>query len=282
MIPLKVVTEMCVEKQFLGIRHVAWFVLLLFAIYRPVHAHDLSRNLANDSICNSDSCGLICAATMPTIRSILKSHNIKGVFSLLGYAVAVGVTFWTSNSPWAGLAVIFLAVLFNLYLFWPQIKLLRIVHPKNSVLESLGWLYVFGLASVALVLTGFFNLYLSLKKPGRLTDLEFSQPYLSDKYIRLADLADAHEVIEGRVFNECWIYGPAVVFLQRYNTVGECEFDGSTEELLTVVQPNDKIAKGVITIRDSRFMKCHFVYVSFYATPSEIEMLRKGFREQPR
>jgi hypothetical protein len=154
---------------------------------------------------------------------------------------------------------------------------LKIIHPKNAVVESAAWLYVFGVASCAVLLFGLVNLYLSTAhEPGRLTNVELSEPYLSNKYVRLAEIADVNGVIEGRVFRDCWIYGPAVVYLERDVEISYSDFDGPFDQIFTPVVPNTRYSRGQMTVRDCKFTRCRFIRISFLATEQAINGWRKS------
>ena len=209
---------------------------------------------------------------MPNLRSFLKSRNAKGFFALLGYGAAVAATLWTSERPELATGTLALAIVLNIYLFWPQITMMGINHPKNAVIESPKWLYIFGVAAILLVILGLVNLYHSIGlQQSKATEADLRQPYLSNKYVKLADIADANGVIEGRVFRDCWLYGPAVVFLNMHNDVSYSYFDGSVETIFTKVTPTDMVGRGVIILRDCELTRCHFIRVSFMGGEAEFE-----------
>jgi hypothetical protein len=95
---------------------------------------------------------------------------------MLGWFIAIGVTFWTSNHPWLGFGCVMLSMVWGVFLFWPELNRLRIVYPKGSVVESPRWLYAFGIVGALMVGLSFANLYLStMRLPEMLSDTELSQ-----------------------------------------------------------------------------------------------------------
>jgi hypothetical protein len=85
---------------------------------------------------------------------------------MLGWFIAIGVTFWTSNHPWLGFGCVMLSMVWGVFLFWP----------KGSVVESPRWLYAFGIVGALMVGLSFANLYLStMRLPEMLSDTELSQ-----------------------------------------------------------------------------------------------------------
>lgn len=90
-------------------------------------------------------------ATKNTFREKLKSKQARGGFSLMGYAISLAVSFFVAGHTYPACGAIVLAILFNVYLFWPEIKLLKIAYPRGSTVESLTWLYIFGFVALVMV-----------------------------------------------------------------------------------------------------------------------------------
>jgi hypothetical protein len=160
--------------------------------------------------------------------------------------------------------------------------MLKLTAPRNSVTESPLWLYLFGLASVGLLVFAFVHLYASsVHQPRRLTSTEFAQPYIGEKYFYLADLADANGVIIGRTFEDCWIYGPAVISVTGGPGLELTSFEhnsfmapGAGSLLIDWDKP--LIASGVIKVSGCKFKRCHFLDVSLMGPSDVLNQIRRG------
>jgi len=204
---------------------------------------------------------------------------------MLGYAVSLAANFFTSRHPVIGSALIIVAVVGSLYLFWPEITNLRIHNPKNIPTESPLWLYIFGFAAVGMVVVAGGNLYFSsAHAPALLTSEEFAESYVHGKYFKIADLADTQNIIEGRTFEDCWIYGPAVLWPQEHNDISlNNEFQASPEQAFMVGTSNVGNVvgpgTGIIVLRDCKFRHCHFVGVTFIGVEDDIKKWRSGNKD---
>ena len=199
---------------------------------------------------------------------------------MLAYAIALGVNFFLASSRAdriLGVGVIALAVIWNVVLFFPEIRRLTITHPKGSQLESPFWLYMFGIVALGMVVFACTVTYRSMvHEPELLTSEEFAQPYIHGKYFRIADLADANNVIQGRSFEDCYIYGPAVLYPTEYTDLQTSTFDATSEAAFLPVGPNaiGGGATGVILLKDCKFRRCHFIKIAFAGTSEEVEKWR--------
>lgn len=108
--------------------------------------------------------------------------------------------------------------------------------------------------------------------------------YFLRKSIRLIDFVDSHSIIlEGKVFEECRIYGPAYLmdlggsrFHDMSVTIGI-----NLEEVLLEIEPGRHI-RGAIGVKDCVFKKCTFVDVGFMGLKSFIDGIRSVFGNVPR
>jgi hypothetical protein len=102
--------------------------------------------------------------------------------------------------------------------------------------------------------------YRTFHQPTILSASEFASPLIEGKYFRLSELADNHHVIEGRTFQDCWIFGPAVIFPAEKIDLYSNWFDTSLDQSFNVTEG---VGAGAIVLRDCKFTRCHFVGVSF-------------------
>jgi hypothetical protein len=134
--------------------------------------------------------GDLCSNFSNAIKTI-KSKR-RGIMTVLGWTISLGTSLWTSHHEFLATGAAALALLWPIILFWPEIKLLRIAYPKNTIkLESPAWLYVFGVVSLGALLLASYRVYSSTSvAPRTLTADEFAQPLISGKFFCLADFAD--------------------------------------------------------------------------------------------
>jgi hypothetical protein len=207
------------------------------------------------------------------------SKQKRGGLSVLAYFVSLAVNFFISNHPYVGIGLIIFAVIFNLYLFWPEIKLLRIAYPKGSQLESPRWLYLFGVAALGMVGLAIFLFYqAAAHNPEALSTEIFPEHYIHGKYLRIAELADSRGVIEGRTFDDCWIYGPAVLHPVQYINIIDNVFEGSPDSTFVVIEQGIPLGgniSGFIMLKDVKFEKCHFIGVTFIGVASDVEKWKR-------
>jgi len=137
------------------------------------------------------------------------------------------------------------------------------------------WLYLLAIACLGLVAIAGVRLYWVIAyQPRRLTGDEFAQAYITNKYFHIYDLVDSHGLIQSRTFEDCWIYGPAVLAGDNASDIQYCTFDGSFDAALigTDLPPN---VVGVIFLKDCKFRKCHFFEISFLTSPNNVKALRQ-------
>jgi len=213
------------------------------------------------------------------IRDRFRSRNVRALCGFVGWAVSIAVTSWTASRPLLGSAAIILAAIFPVYLFWPELKRLRITYPKNHQMDSPGWLYIIGIGSLGLVLFAFANLYLSVhNRPSVLSADEWSQQFIHGKYFRIVDLVDANNVIEHRTFEDCYIYGPAVLYGTEHSTIINNHFASSPEHVFLVVAPQSLGGPqtGIIVLKDCQFRNCHIFNISIAGVEKDIDVWKKG------
>ena len=199
----------------------------------------------------------------------------RGGLSVAAYAFSLAATFWTAGGWATPIVIVIAACAWNVFLFWPEIKSVRIVVPKGGTAQPVGWLYIFAFVGVGALILDASAIYLRYSHaPRALTSDEFAEPYINAKYFHLADLADANNFIAGRTFENDWIYGPAVVALGNGSDIQGSKFLGDFDQVFQPVQPEQQVGAGVIVISDGKFRNCHFVNVTFVATPELIARFR--------
>lgn len=183
-----------------------------------------------------------------------------------------------SSQPLIALGTSIALALLCILLFWPEITRLKLVAKKGDQAEPSSWLvYLFGIATVGVVLLGFWQAYLAYTShPAVLTAVEFSQPYLEGRFLKIADLADDQNVIEGRTFINCHIFGPAVLYPspEGFGTIAYNKFITSSPQMTFQVMEFKGPGTGVIEIQNSTFTKCVFHNVTIVGTKETVDRLR--------
>jgi hypothetical protein len=219
------------------------------------------------------------------ILRFLTSKRTRGFLALLGYSVSLAANFLTSGHLFIGLGIVAVAVVFNVFLFWREISLLRIVYPRTTgAIESPLWLYIFGLIGlVAISLSGYRIVRETWYGPRSLSVEDFAGPYVQGKFIRITDFADKRNIIQGRTFVDSYIYGPAVLYSKERFDLYDTFFDGGPTQNFQIIQ--DGIAgpaTGIITLIDVKFERCHFYDVTFVGTPHDVDNYRKSLKISPK
>ena len=211
---------------------------------------------------------------MRRVVDVLQKRKLKGPLALLSYALSIAINLMGHTSPLLACLCIGLAVAWTIYLFLPDIKKLKIVHPKGTVVESPGWMYIFAISAIVMAIFAIYKVYSSAKyQPTGITAREFSQQYISGKYFHVYELAGADNVIEGRTFEDCWIYGPAVLATTSNTNISASVFNSSIDMLLLPIVVPQRVGQGsrIILLRDCRFRRCHFVGITFVASATDIQ-----------
>ncbi len=102
-----------------------------------------------------------------------------------------------------------------------------------------------------------------------------ASPVLRDMNIRISDLAREEIVIRNRIFENCHIYGPAIIYPMKgtvisYNTFTEITLDG-----VFVVTLNKEVA-GAIGLENCTITHCTLHKISFIGDSNEINYIKKG------
>jgi hypothetical protein len=202
---------------------------------------------------------------------LLRSRKVRALLAFLGW----GAQFVFKPSPFISGLVLLTSIAWVIFLFWPEIKRIRIVNdPAKTVLsESPAWLYIFAVAAVLAVSVWGGSIYYSVQNAPRiLTADEFAEPFIRGKHFRLSDFIAyaGGNVIAGRTFEDCWIYGPAVVVASGVGILHKNVFDAQSFEEVFWEVPTDHPIRGVINLRDCTFRRCVFVGVAFVGTKEQI------------
>lgn len=95
---------------------------------------------------------------------------------------------------------------------------------------------------------------------------------LKDMNIRLSDLTRESPTIRDRTFENCHIYGPAVIHSAGSTIIFNNEWDVTSESAL-VITTNEKVS-GAILFKDCIIKNCVLHGISFIGSESQIAQIR--------
>ena len=114
------------------------------------------------------------------------------------------------------------------------------------------------------------------KKLNFATPDELTASILQNKNIRIGDLTREESVIRGKTFENCHIYGPAIIGLQdcilsSVNKFTEIDVNG------VFIETTNKTVSGAIGFDACVIKNCVFHKISFIGSPKSIRGLKEKF-----
>jgi len=106
---------------------------------------------------------------------------------------------------------------------------------------------------------------------------ELSARYITQKSFHLYQVAFENNISD-RTFEDCDIYGPAVIFMSGVGHVHECGFVGPKEGLY--ISAKQSIVVGPIHAINCSFRKCRFYGIGFIGRDEDKQMFLDELREQ--
>ena len=91
-------------------------------------------------------------------------------------------------------------------------------------------------------------------------------PKFDGASVRIVNLAESSDVLEGFDFNDCDIVGPAVLAVLDHVTMTHNSFDGDMESVLWEVPRTRTRVLGAIGIRNCTFRDCRFHRIGLAGT----------------
>jgi hypothetical protein len=158
-------------------------------------------------------------------RDVLRDLGIWGpVMTGLG---AVGVFFWAAHLPL----------------------------PVRAVL-------VFAVLVLGLVLLLVFRIWAQIRPVATPNDL--ARAHITHLTFQITDLARYEHVIRNKTFEDCTIYGPAILVpLSAAEMVSKCVFVGTAESMFWEIPDGRKLVQGAIGLDGCWFRRCRFVGIGF-------------------
>lgn len=202
-----------------------------------------------------------------------RSRWVKGLATVIFSGISISTNFLLSGHLITAFVLTCFSIAVGVFFFWEDLKRLKIVYPKNTgIVESPAWLYLFALLGIGCLALSGIRVYMATQNmPRALTADDFAQPYVRGKYVKIEDYADPQSVIEGRTFEDSWIYGPAVLYLMGTSHLDQNHFTGAPGGLFFTLPVGSQVGEstGVIIVKESTFKRCHFRNVSFVG-PQEL------------
>lgn len=106
---------------------------------------------------------------------------------------------------------------------------------------------------------------------------ELTGRYIVGQHFQFADIA-LDGSVRNRTFEDCVIYGPAVLGLQGVGMMHECIFEQPIDALL--IRVNQPRMRGVIPVEHCTFRRCTFRAIGFVGTPEIIKGFEADFARQ--
>jgi hypothetical protein len=106
---------------------------------------------------------------------------------------------------------------------------------------------------------------------------ESAQRYIRGRTLRIAELARDDLIIRSRTFEDCDIYGPAVLIAVGTGIMQECGFEGDAETVFWEIPAERVRIAGAIALEDCVFRRCRFSKIGLAGTREFIKKAREGF-----
>lgn len=100
------------------------------------------------------------------------------------------------------------------------------------------------------------------------------------KHVRIGDLALENKIIN-RTFEDCDIYGPAVLRTSGFGYIVESRFDGPGDHVFIEISENQKAAIGPIEVTGCSFRRCRFHGIGFIVSGAEKATLKAKNQDMP-
>lgn len=101
-------------------------------------------------------------------------------------------------------------------------------------------------------------------------------PQYENRVVRVAELTVLKDTVDGAVFQNCQIVGPAVVAFQGC-TLSSCGFDvgaGTIDSILWEVRDGSYVV-GAVGFVNCEFYGCNFSRIGLAGTPEQLEVFRR-------
>ena len=146
-----------------------------------------------------------------------------------------------------------------------------------SILQQHPAFIIMGFLLLSVICTSY-SLYMKKPSSFAMPD-ELIPSVLQNKSIRIADLAREDFVVRNRTFENCHIYGPAVVIVTNC-IMSRCHFEEMGSEAGWIKTTN-KVVAGAIILDSCVAKNCVFHKISFIGPPEQIDALKSQIQSLP-
>lgn len=104
------------------------------------------------------------------------------------------------------------------------------------------------------------------------------EPVIEDRSFRMVDVPARYDIVEGKKFLRCTIYGPAMLALLNDVAMIGCTFNGDIEAILLEV-PEGRGVIGPVGVRNGEFRDCTFFGVGIVGPKGLLEEIRNNLTD---
>ncbi len=120
----------------------------------------------------------------------------------------------------------------------------------------------------------------SWRKDSLSLPVDLCGTYIRGQHFKIATMAEMNQ-IHGRHFEDCYIFGPAVLYLSgTLGVVTGCTFTSPPEAFLIETVPSQNMIDGTIRCVDCIFRRCTFVGVGFVGSAQSLAVFRNEIAQQ--
>lgn len=177
--------------------------------------------------------------------------------------------FWnTGNIIQVTLA--YLGIVSSLWWFFPQLE--GKMKPRLKKLRKLAP-YLSVILLFSSIILASYHLYEN-KRPNFATPDQLLAATYSGMQIRIADLTRENTFIKGKVFENCDLYGPAVVYFDSSNVV-DISIDLSDAPIDSILISTSNVGlSGVVGFRNCVLKNVLLIHIGIIGTPDAIQALK--------
>jgi hypothetical protein len=114
----------------------------------------------------------------------------------------------------------------------------------------------------------------SIVPPAPSAAIDITETHFRGLSFRISDLARQIPVIDGRIFESCWLFGPAVLVFTGSVDLAVAIVGDRPEDMLFTLEPGHSIVQGPIIVKDCVFRDCHFIGIGIMGQAEDIAQFR--------
>lgn len=102
------------------------------------------------------------------------------------------------------------------------------------------------------------------------------ESYIDHRSFRMVDLASDYDLIEDKIFEDCTIYGPALIVPVNNMVFESNTFEGTPDALFWVIPDEQDRVIGAIGLNNCTFRRCIFRRIGIAGKRDVIERFKQG------